>query len=175
VEVAALLTTVNGASGRLSMHAIRRELPEAQAKAAGLPLWTVPLPSPCTKADYEARMAAACRRAAESGMTSIVFGDLFLWEKPTAALARQMIAGGLRARLTCIDTRVLPREFAGREYDLRLLAALPPAANACGENGEFPSFVYAGPFFGHPIAVEAGELHQDGDFVSADILPAAIS
>jgi diphthamide synthase (EF-2-diphthine--ammonia ligase) len=155
VEVAALLTTVNEANGRVSMHATRRELLEAQAKAAVLPLWTVPLPSPCTNADYEARMAAACRRAAKSGVMSIAFGDL-------------------RARLTCIDTRVLPGEFAGREYDLQLLAALPPAADPCGENGEFHPFVYAGPFFSHPIVIEAGELHQDGDFVFADILPAAI-
>ena len=78
MEVAALLTTVNEANGRVSMHATRRELLEAQAKAAVLPLWTVPLPSPCTNADYEARMAAACRRTAESGVTSIAFGDLFL-------------------------------------------------------------------------------------------------
>jgi diphthamide synthase (EF-2-diphthine--ammonia ligase) len=85
------------------------------------------------------------------------------------------LAGGLRARLTRIDTRVFQREFAGPEYDPQLLADLPPAADPCGENGEFHSFVYSGPFFSHPIAVEAGELHQDGNFIFADILPAAIS
>jgi uncharacterized protein (TIGR00290 family) len=196
-EITALLATVNEANGRVAMHATRRELLEAQAEAAGIPLWTVPLPWPCTNADYEARMGAACRRAAEAGVTDIAFGDLFLedirayregnlrgsglapvfplWRRPTAALARQMIAGGLRARLTCIDSRAIPREFAGREYDLQLLAELPASADPCGENGEFHSFVYAGPFFRHAIAIEPGELHQDGDFVFADLLPAALS
>ena len=197
IEVAALLTTTNEANGRVAMHAIRGELLEAQAEAAGIPLWKIPLPWPCTNADYEARMAAACRRAAAEGITTIAFGDLFLrdirayrernlagtgltpvfplWERPTAALAREMIAGGLRARLTCVDSRVLGREFAGREYDARLLADLPAAADPCGENGEFHSFVYDGPFFRHPIAVERGELHQDGDFVFADLLPREVS
>ena len=197
VEVAALLTTVNEANGRVAMHAIRRELLDAQAEEAGIPLWTVPLPWPCTNADYESRMAAACRRAADAGVAQIAFGDLFLqevrayrernlqgsgltpifpiWERPTAELAREMIAGGLRARITCIDARSLPREFAGREYDARFLADLPPTADPCGENGEFHSFVYDGPFFRHPIAVEAGALHQDGDFVFADLLLSEVS
>jgi uncharacterized protein (TIGR00290 family) len=196
-EVAALITTVNQANGRVAMHAIRRELLEAQAEAAGIPLWTVPLPWPCTNADYEARMAAACRRAVEAGIGTIAFGDLFLreirayrernlqgtglspvfplWDRPTSALADAMLAGGLRARVTCVDTRVLGREFAGREYDRRFLADLPPAADPCGENGEFHSLVYDGPFFRHPVAVEPGELHQDGDFVFADFLPAGVS
>ena len=197
VEIAALLTTVNEANGRVAMHAIRRELLEAQAEAAGIPLWTAPLPWPCKNGDYEARMAEACRRAVEAGVTHIAFGDLFLqeirayrernlqgsgltpvfplWDRPTDALARDMIAGGLRARLTCVDTRVLPRGFAGREYDARLLADLPAGADPCGENGEFHSFVYDGPFFRHGIDVQSGELHQDGDFVFADLVAAEVS
>jgi uncharacterized protein (TIGR00290 family) len=197
VEVAALLTTVNEANGRVAMHAIRRELLDAQAEAAGIPLWTVSLPWPCTNADYESRMAAACCRAADAGVVHIAFGDLYLqdirayrernlqgsgltaifplWERPTAELAREMIAGGLRARITCVDTRALGREFAGREYDARFLADLPPAADPCGEKGEFHSFVYDGPFFRHPIAVEVGELHQEGDFVFADLMRAELS
>ena len=197
VEIAALLTTINEANGRVSMHAIRGELLEAQAEAAGIPLWKIPLPWPCTNADYEMRMAAACRRAAADGITTIAFGDLFLrevrayrernlqgsglepifplWERPTAALAREMIAGGLRARITCIDSRAIGQEFAGREYDAQFLADLPASADPCGENGEFHSFVYDGPFFRHPIAVEPGELHKDGDFVFADFVPAAVS
>ena len=197
VEVAALLTTVNEANGRVAMHAIRGELLEAQAEAAGLPLWQVPLPWPCRNGDYEARMAEACRRAVEAGVTHIAFGDLFLeeirayrernlqgtgltpvfplWQRPTATLARQMIAGGLRARLTCVDTRAIGREFAGRDFDSRLLDDLPPAADPCGENGEFHSFVYDGPFFRHAIRVEAGALHEDGDFVFADLLPVEVS
>lgn len=197
VEIAALLTTINEANGRVAMHAIRGELLEAQAEAAGIPLWKVPLPWPCTNADYEARMQAACRRAVEEGIGTIAFGDLFLedirayrernlqgtglepifplWHRPTAALAREMIGGGLRARITCVDARAISREFAGREYDRRFLDELPAAADPCGENGEFHSFVYDGPFFRRPIAVQAGELRQDGDFVFADLLPAGVS
>jgi uncharacterized protein (TIGR00290 family) len=197
VEIGALLTTVNEANGRVAMHAIRRELLEAQAEAAGIPLWTVALPWPCRNGDYEARMAAACKRAAESGVTQIAFGDLFLeeirayrernlqgtgltpvfplWQRPTPALAREMIGGGLRARLTCVDARVLSRDFAGREFNRQLLDDLPAPADPCGENGEFHSFVYDGPFFRHPIVVRAGPLHQDGDFIFADLLSAELS
>jgi uncharacterized protein (TIGR00290 family) len=178
------------------MHAIRRELLDAQAEAAGIPLWTVSLPWPCRNGDYESRMAAACARAAESGVTHIAFGDLFLeeirayrernlqgtgltpvfplWQRPTDALAREMIDGGLRARLTCVDARVLSRDFAGREYDTQLLDDLPASADPCGENGEFHSFVYDGPFFRHAIALQPGEFHQDGDFVFADLLPGKV-
>jgi len=191
--IAALLTTINETNGRVSMHAIRRELLEAQAEAAHIPLWTVPLPSPCTNADYEERMAEACRRAAAEGVAIVAFGDLFLqdvrayrerqlqgtglkpvfplWQRPTAALAREMYAGGLRARITCLDLQVLGREFAGREFDLQFLQDLPPAVDPCGENGEFHSFVYDAPFFRRPIAVTAGDLHQDGNFLFADLLP----
>jgi uncharacterized protein (TIGR00290 family) len=197
VEISALLTSLNEANGRVAMHAIRRELLEAQAEAAAIPLWTVPLPWPCRNGDYETRMEAAYRRAAGAGVTHIAFGDLFLeeirgyretnlqgsgltpifplWHRPTVVLAREMIAGGLRARLTCVDTRALPRDFAGREFDARLLQDLPREADPCGENGEFHSFVYDGPFFRHPIPVRAGELHEDGDCVFADLMVAEVS
>jgi uncharacterized protein (TIGR00290 family) len=197
ITVAALLTTVNEANGRVAMHGVRRELLEAQAESAGLPLWTVPLPWPCTNADYEERMAAACRRATGAGVTCIAFGDLFLqdirayrernlqgsgltpvfplWERPTPGLARDMIEGGLRARITCIDSRVIGRDFAGREYDARFLADLPPTADPCGENGEFHSFVYDAPFFRAPIPVKPGAFHQDGDFIFADLLRQEVS
>jgi len=192
IAVSALLTTLNEAADRVAMHGVRRTLLEAQADSAGIPLWQVPLPWPCTNDEYEARMAAACRRAVSEGFDSMAFGDLFLrdvrayrerqlagsgltpffplWEIPTAQLARDMIAGGLRARLSCIDSRQLDPVFAGREFDAALLADLPPTADPCGENGEFHTFAYAGPMFGSPIPIDTGELHTAETFVYTDLL-----
>ena len=192
VELAGLLTTFNEAAGRVAMHAVRRSLVEAQAEAAGLPLWTIPLPAPCSNDQYETIMADVCRRAVAEGIHAIAFGDLFLrdirdyreralagtgleplfplWEIPTAALAREMIAAGLKARLTCIDKSKLPPSFAGREFDLSLLSDLPEGVDPCGENGEFHSFVYAGPMFRQPIPVVPGELRDSEGFVFADLL-----
>ncbi|MBS1854648.1 MAG: adenine nucleotide alpha hydrolase [Acidobacteria bacterium] len=189
--VAALLSTINEAADRVAMHGVRRTLAEAQAGAAALPLWQVPLPWPCSNEEYEARMADACRRAVAEGFDAIAFGDLYLadirayrekqlagsgltplfplWQLPTDELARKMIAGGLRARLACIDTRVLDESFAGREFDASLLDALPSTADPCGENGEFHTFAYAGPMFRAPLAIETGERHAAGDFLYTDL------
>ncbi|HWC99757.1 MAG TPA: hypothetical protein VG456_23515 [Candidatus Sulfopaludibacter sp.] len=193
--VAALLTTINQAADRVAMHGVRRTVLEAQAEAAGLPLWQVPLPWPCTNDDYEAQMAAACRRAVEEGFDCIAFGDLFLrdirayrerqlagsgltplfplWELPTPQLARDMIAGGLRARLSCVDSKVLDAGFAGREFDAALLADLPSAIDPCGENGEFHTCVYDGPMFRRPISLDAGEIRDVNGFVYADLIGVA--
>ena len=192
VEIAALLTTINERFNRVAMHGVRRELVEEQARSIGVPLWVAPLPWPCSNERYEEVMAGMCRRAVDAGIDSVVFGDLFLedvrayrermlagtgleplfplWKAPTAALAREMLTRGLRARIACIDRRVLDRSFAGREYDADFLADLPPVADPCGENGEFHSFVYDSPMFHHVIAVERGEFHEDGDFTFADLL-----
>jgi len=197
VEVSALLTTLNEAAGRVAMHGVRRELLEAQAEAARVPVWQIPLPWPCTNEDYESRMAEACHRAVAEGFGRIAFGDLFLrdvreyrekqlagtglqpifplWQIPTAALARDMIGGGLRARLSCIDTQALEARFAGREFDTALLEDLPPSADPCGENGEFHTFAYAGPMFDTPIPVETGEIREIGRFVYADLLCPGLS
>uniref|UniRef100_Q02CS6 Diphthamide synthase domain-containing protein n=1 Tax=Solibacter usitatus (strain Ellin6076) TaxID=234267 RepID=Q02CS6_SOLUE len=192
IEVSALLTTITSSASRVAMHGVRRELLELQAAAVGLPVWQIPLPWPCTNDDYEARMADACRRAVAEGFGSIAFGDLYLqdvrayrerqlagsglapvfplWELPTAILARDMIDGGLRARLSCIDSRQLDPAFAGREFDRALLADLPPTADPCGENGEFHSFVYAGPMFREPIPIECGEVRNIDGFIYTDLL-----
>jgi uncharacterized protein (TIGR00290 family) len=194
IEITGLLTTFNDEFDRVAMHAVRRELVEAQADAAGLPLRRIPLPWPCSNAQYEAIMAEVCRSAVADGVTAVAFGDLFLadirayrekqlagtgleplfplWEIPTGQLARDMIAGGLRARLTCVDPRVLGRDFAGREFDGQLLADLPPSVDPCGENGEFHSFVYGGPMFRQTIPVSLGEVVDRDGFVFADLLPA---
>ena len=192
--VAGLLTTTNEAFDRVAMHAVRRELLEAQAEAAGLPLHVVPLPWPCSNDEYEKRMRTAVTGLVADGFTHVAFGDLFLddvrryreerlsgsgleplfpiWKtKSTAALAQDMIAGGLHARLTCVDPRRLDRTFAGRTFDQSLLDELPAGVDPCGENGEFHSFAYAGPMFNHPIAVRLGDVVDRDGFVFADVLP----
>lgn len=190
VEVVALLTTLNTAFDRVAMHGTRRTVLEAQADAAGLPLWSVPLPWPCSNEIYEARMAEACQRARAEKIDAVAFGDLFLrdvrayrenqlkdtglaplfplWDIPTDVLARDMIAGGLKAKLVCADSRQLPAAFAGRDFDADLLGELPASVDPCGERGEFHSCVYAGPMFATPLALEGGEVvHRDG-FIYAD-------
>lgn len=193
VPVAALLTTINESADRVAMHGVRRQLLEAQAESAGLPLWVVRLPWPCTNQDYESRMAEACAKAVAEGFDTIAFGDLYLrdvrqyrerqlagtglqplfplWELPTASLAREMIAAGLRARLSCVDSKLLDAGFAGREFDLALLQDLPAAVDPCGENGEFHTFAYDGPMFRPPVRVESGEIRHVDGFVYADLLP----
>jgi uncharacterized protein (TIGR00290 family) len=192
VRVEALLTTINEAADRVAMHGVRRRLLERQAEAAGIPLWVIPLPWPCTNDDYEARMGEACRRATAEGFDTIAFGDLFLrdvrayrerqlagsglkpvfplWEVSTAALARDMIAGGLRARLSCVDSRQIDARFAGREFDEALLGELPDGVDPCGERGEFHTFVYDGPMFRAAIPIEAGEIRGVDGFVYADLI-----
>jgi uncharacterized protein (TIGR00290 family) len=191
--VAGLLTTTNEAFDRVAMHSVRRELLQAQADAAGLPLTIVPLPWPCSNEEYEQRMAMAIAGFVDAGFTHMAFGDLFLedvrryredrlagsglaplfplWKtKTTAALAREMIAGGLEARLTCVDPRRLERAFAGRAFDAAFLEALPHGIDPCGENGEFHTFACAGPMFRHPIDVRVGEVVERAGFVFADLL-----
>jgi uncharacterized protein (TIGR00290 family) len=191
-EVVGLLTTFNEVADRVAMHAVRRELVERQAAAAGLPLWAVPLPWPCSNEEYESRMAQICAKAISEGIEGVAFGDLFLedvrayrikqmkdtglepifplWGLPTPALAEEMIAGGTRAKLTCVDTEKLDRSFAGREFDDCLLADLPEEVDPCGERGEFHSFVYAGPIFDSALAISVGETVVRDQFVFSDLL-----
>lgn len=195
VEVGALLTTFNDEADRVAMHAVRRELAERQAAAARLPLWHVPLPSPCPNDVYEARMRDVMTRARDEQFTHVAFGDLFLedirqyreeklagtglaplfpvWARPTPALAREMLDAGLDAVLTCVDPRQLDASFAGRRFDAALLADLPEGVDPCGERGEFHTFCCAGPMFAEPIPVERGVVVERDGFVFADLLPAA--
>lgn len=221
-EVVGLLTTINADADRVAMHGVRRELLEAQASAADLPLWILTLPWPCSNDDYERVMRNAIDRAVGEGIQGIAFGDLFLedvrayrerqlagtgvkpifpiWGIPTARLAPEMIASGLRARLTCIDTQALPASFAGREFDEQLLADIdrlddgadlysqPSSKKAstssadtllssglqkkdkCGERGEFHTFCYAGPMFSRTIPISTGEVVVQERFAFADLL-----
>jgi uncharacterized protein (TIGR00290 family) len=194
VDVVGLLTTVNQAFDRVAMHGVREALLEDQADAAGLPLWKVALPWPCSNEAYEAAMAEACTRAAGEGISVVAFGDLFLedvrayrearlagtglaprfplWGEDTAGLAREMVASGLKATLVCVDPRALDAGFAGRTFDPELLAGLPPGVDPCGERGEFHTFAWDGPMFARPVPVAAGEVVERDGFVFADLVPA---
>ena len=200
IELVGLLTTINQHFRRVAMHGFREELLRAQAQAAGLPLWEVPLPWPCSNEQYEEAMAAACARAVTERVDAIAFGDLFLedirayreanlaptgiaplfpcWQIPTDKLAREMIASGIRAHLVCIDPRHLDSSFAGRVFDESLLNELPPTVDPCGERGEFHTFVSAGPMFAQggrsrSIEVRRGDTVERDGFVYADLLPAS--
>jgi uncharacterized protein (TIGR00290 family) len=186
------LTTFNEAADRVAMHAVRRDLVEQQAAAAGLPLWAVPLPWPCSNEQYESLMAQTCAKAVSEGIEGVAFGDLFLgdvrayrekqmtgtglqpifpvWGRPTRALAEEMIAGGLRAKLTCVDTTKLDQSFAGREFDQSLLSALPAGVDPCGERGEFHSFVYAGPMLNATLPISVGVTVIRDQFAFADLI-----
>jgi|ERR1700679_2136039 uncharacterized protein (TIGR00290 family) len=190
-EVVGLLTTFNEVADRVAMHAVRRELVERQAAAVELPLWAVPLPWPCSNEEYERLMAEACAKAVGEGVEGVAFGDLFLedvrayrekqlkgtglepvfplWGMPTRELAREMIAAGTRAKLTCVDTDKLDRSFVGREFDEALLSDLPEGVDPCGERGEFHSFVYAGPMLNAALPVTVGEIVVRNQFVFADL------
>jgi len=193
-DVVGLVTTINRAADRVAMHAVRTDLLRAQARAAGLPLWELLIPSPCSNEDYETVMRETIARAEAEAIDCFAFGDLFLqdvrayrekqlastnvkplfplWGRDTRELASEMIAGGLRARITCVDPRLVPASLVGREFDAALLNDLPPEADPCGERGEFHTFAYAGPMFTSPIAVKGGETVLREGFAFADILPA---
>ncbi len=192
IEICGLLTTVNTEFDRVAMHGVRRAVLEAQAAATKLPLWIVPLPWPCSNEIYEQRMAEVCRRAIAEKIHAVAFGDLFLedvrayreknlaptgleplfplWKIPTDELACEMIAAGLRARLSCVDTENLPANFAGREFDEDLLHDLPPGIDPCAERGEFHTCVYAGPMFSAPLPIVTGEIVTRDRFAFADLL-----
>jgi uncharacterized protein (TIGR00290 family) len=193
-EIVGALTTITESFGRVSIHGLRQELLAAQLAAAGLDAVTVRIPYPCPNEVYERAMAAAMDEAKARGVTHVIFGDLFLedvrayretrlkpigvtpvfpvWRKPTDVLAREMIASGIDARLVCVDLKKLPASFAGRRFDAALLADLPPDVDPCGENGEFHSFVTAGPMMSRPVAIRPGEVVERDGFAYADFLPA---
>ena len=194
VPIAALHTTVTADYDRVSMHGVRRELLVRQAEHLGLPLRVVELPTPCSNDQYERRMSASLAQGLAEGVDRIVFGDLFLedirayreerlagtgitplfplWHRDTHALAAEMLAAGIRARVTCVDPRQLDPAFAGREFDGSFLDDLPAGVDPCGERGEFHTFAFDGPGFGAPIAVANGEVVDREGFVFADLVAA---
>jgi uncharacterized protein (TIGR00290 family) len=193
-EVVGALTTLSAVYGRVAMHGVRESVLDRQLVALSLPALKIPLPSPCSNEQYEAQMALAFERLKSQGVTHLVFGDLYLedirayrerqlaaagmtgifplWRRDTALLAREMLASGMVAHLACVDPRRLGREFAGRRFDTRLLAELPPGVDPCGENGEFHTVVSAGPMFATPIEVAVGDVVERDGFVFADVVAA---
>lgn len=189
-EVTGLFTTVNVAFDRVAMHAVRVELLRQQAQAVGLPLHLIEIPYPCSDEQYAAAMADFVAHARSESVQCMAFGDLYLqdvrryreermqgtgiepvfplWERPTRPLLEEMLTGGLRACLTCVDPRVMPAEFAGRELTLELLESMPATIDPCGENGEFHTFVFDGPMFAQPLDIEMGEVVMRDGFVFAD-------
>lgn len=190
-NVVGLLTSVNARARRVAMHAVRTSLLRAQAHAVGLPLHVVPLPWPCTNADYERLMGDALRALHDGGVRHVAFGDLFLedvrryredalratglaplfplWGRDTTALATEMQTAGARATITCVDPRALPASYAGRAWDAALVADLPATVDPCGERGEFHTFATDGPAFRRPVAVVPGAVVERDGFVFADL------
>jgi uncharacterized protein (TIGR00290 family) len=193
-EIVGALTTVTETFGRVSMHGVREELLMAQLAAIGIPPNIVPIPFPCPNEAYEARMETALSQAKAEGVTHMIFGDLFLedvrayreakmagsgvtpifplWQRPTDALARAMIEGGLKTHLVTVDLKALPKSFAGREFDAALLDDLPAGVDPCGERGEFHTCVLDGPMFSRAIAASVGEVVEREGFAFADLVPA---
>lgn len=191
LDVVGLLTTITEPFDRVSMHGVRREILEEQARSMGLPLVPVMIPSPCSNEVYEQRMGAVVKRLVSDGVSRIIFGDLYLedvrayreeklrgsglepafplWGRPTRPLAEEMIRLGIEATLVAVDPRKLPASFAGRSFDASLLADLPASVDPCGENGEFHTCVTAGPTFRWPLAVARGPVVERDGFVFADL------
>jgi len=193
IEVVGLFCTINQAFERVAMHAVRTELVQQQAESLGLPLHIIQIPYPCSNIEYSNIMQAFVDQAKRQAIECFAFGDLFLedirkyreeslaetgitpifplWGMPTNDLSKLMVASGLRAKITCVDSQYLPSEFSGKEYEEAFLEALPSHIDPCGENGEFHSFVYDGPMFEKAINVSVGETVQRDGFVFTDLLP----
>jgi uncharacterized protein (TIGR00290 family) len=196
-EPVALLTTVTEDFGRVSMHGVRIELVRAQAEAAGLPLVEVGIPASCSNAVYESRMAEALSSPLLAGVGTMAFADLFLadirayreeklagggwsavfplWGRDTRALAREFIEAGFEAVLVCVDPSQLDASFVGRSFDASLLDDLPDSVDPCGENGEFHTFVHAGPVFDSRIEFSLGEAVMRDGFAFQDLIPSAVT
>lgn len=192
-EIVGLVTTVNETHERVAMHAVRKELLHLQAESVGLPLFEVPIPYPCSNEIYEEMMRALTARACADGVTRMIFGDLFLedirdyrisklqgtgiepvfplWKRDTLALAREMMAAGVVAHLSTVDPRQVPAELAGKKWDDDLLTHLPKTADPCGENGEFHTFVSAGPMLRQPIPLSVAEPTLRDGFIYCDLIP----
>ncbi|MBQ0789406.1 MAG: adenine nucleotide alpha hydrolase [Cycloclasticus sp.] len=193
IELAGLVTTINQTHQRVAMHAVRVALLEQQAQAAQLPLHIINIPHPCSNVMYQQAMDGFFQSIQGQGITHMAFGDLYLddvrqyridslkhtgleplfplWLKPTKALAQEMLAAGLKTRITCVDPKQLAVSFAGREFDQDFLDDLPEGVDPCGENGEFHSFAYAGPMFKQPIAIMLGETVEREGFIFTDLKP----
>lgn len=194
-EISCLLTTITEGYERVSMHGVRKDLFARQMKELEFPGETVFIPMNSDNAAYEARMAAMLSRYRERGVETVAFGDIFLedlknyrvsnlakigmrgifplWQRNTSELAHEFTRSGFKAIITCVDTQVLGRDFCGREFNEDFLSELPDAVDKCGENGEFHTFVFAGPLFRKGIDYVKGEIVlRDNRFCYCDLMPA---
>jgi len=192
LSVQRIITTVTPRFGRVAIHGTRIALLQAQAAAVGVPLQLVQLPYPCSNSQYEAAVQPVLEEAATAEMDHMAFGDIFLedvrayrerllsgsgieplfplWGMETARLSRLIVDSGVEAVVTCVDPQQLDRAFAGRSFDAAFLDSLPESVDACGENGEFHTFVTDGPMFGHGLKVQTGEVVEREGFVYADVI-----
>lgn len=197
IEVVGLFTTLNQAFERVAMHGVRKQLLVQQAECVGLPLLTIDLPWPCSNEDYGRIMTGFIAEVVAKGIRHMAFGDLFLedvrayrerqlegtgiralfplWGSDTRVLAREMMAAGLKARISTLDPKKLEMSLGGHDFDEALLAALPEGVDPCGENGEFHTLAYDGPMFMRPLAIKTGETVVRDGFVFTDLLPIDLS
>ena len=193
LEVVCLVTTITDRFHRVSMHGVREELVDLQAKSLGYALEKVWIPYPCPNEIYEERMKDVLSRWKAKGVSHVIFGDLFLedirkyrkeklsrldlksvfplWGENTAVLAKEMIRIGVRSVVTCVDPKKLDPGYVGRRFDQSFLNDLPPEVDPCGENGEFHTFVYDGPIFTQPIPIAVGRSELHDGFQFADVVP----
>ena len=193
IEIVGLLTTVTEGYDRISMHGVRRALLERQAESLGLALSIATIPPDCPNQVYEARMQKVLERSQSDGIEAVAFGDLFLeeirryresnmarvgmrsifplWGRNTRDLMQDFLTLGFKGVVVCVDTQQIPASFAGRTIDNAFLHDFPPGADPCGENGEFHTFVFDGPVFKEPIALEKGEIVARGQFTYCDLVP----
>ncbi len=194
IAIDGLFSTINQKFDRVAMHAVRVTLLQHQSDSIGLPVQLIPIPYPCSDADYAKIMNEFVKRETERGVECFAFGDLYLedireyrekslsgsgiaplfpiWGSDTRGLSAAMLESGLRAQITCVDPSQLAPDFCGREYDAGFLTDLPPDVDPCGEKGEFHSFAFDGPMFGHKIDIKIGETTTRDKFVFTDLLPA---
>ena len=190
-----LFTLVSSDVDRVSMHGVRTEVLRLQAESSGLPLRLIRIPNPCSNEEYERVMGDFVETSLQDGIRQMAFGDLYLkdvrayredrldgtgiapafplWCRPTEELAREMLASGLIAIITSVDTEQLPRRFIGREWSAALLDELPAGVDPCAENGEFHTVVVAGPMFSSGLKVTLGDIIEQDHIVLADVLPAS--
>jgi uncharacterized protein (TIGR00290 family) len=193
-KISSLITTVTRDFDRISMHGVRRDLLRRQSLSLRIPLEEIWINMNASNSEYESAMGNLLKKYKEKDISTVVFGDIFLedlreyrekklaelgmkgcfplWKRDTKNLATRFLNLGFKAIVCCVDPKFLERDFCGVEFDKNFLSRLPENVDACGENGEFHTFVYAGPIFEEDIAVRVGELVLRDGFCFSDLIPA---
>ncbi|MBU1013734.1 MAG: diphthine--ammonia ligase [Bacteroidetes bacterium] len=192
-EIFSLITTITEGYNRISMHGISVDLLEEQAKSIGIPLYKIEIPQNCSNEDYEMIMVKTLTHFQKQGISSVIFGDIYLedvknyrisqlsrigmqaifplWGINTSEIVNEFIKKGFQSIISCVDIRAIDPKFSGRIFDQNFLNDLPTACDPCGENGEFHSFVFDGPIFFRKIKIKTGaKLLRDNYFFFTEIL-----